>query len=386
MTNATKTWDIFCRIIDNFGDIGICWRLAKQLNHEHHKQVRLWVDDLEAAERIIPTLKPWLKTQIVEQVTIQQWSNDFETHGYLTATIADVVIEAFACELPSSYVAAMISKKPIWLNLEYLSAELWVNEFHAKSSPHPRNGLIKHFFFPGFNEATGGLIREKALTFDRDLFQQSSQMQSQFWESIGVKPMLNKLNVSLFCYPHAPIQSLLNGMSQAENPVLCLTPKTSSLTKIAAYFGKSELKIGDTYHDGKLCLQVIPFLNQQQYDKLLWACDLNFVRGEDSWIRAIWANKPFIWQPYLQTEDSHITKLEAFLDIYTKHFNIAGKQILRDISLAWANNGMTKEHWQAFSNQLPAIQSNFVNQSNELANQTDLGTKLVIFCENLLLK
>jgi uncharacterized repeat protein (TIGR03837 family) len=386
LTNSTKTWDIFCRIIDNFGDIGICWRLAKQLSHEHHQTVRLWVDDLEVAQRIIPTLKPWLQKQIIEQVTIQQWSSDFETHSYLTTSIADVVIETFACELPSSYVAAMIARKPIWLNLEYLSAEPWVNEFHAKSSPHPRNGLIKHFFFPGFNEATGGLIREKSLIFERDLFQQSSITQAQFWESIGVKPMLNKLNVSLFCYPHTAIESLLNGMSQSENPVLCLAPETSSLTKIAAYFGKNELRIGETYYKGKLCLQVIPFLNQQQYDKLLWACDLNFVRGEDSWIRAVWANKPFVWQPYLQTEGTHMVKLEAFLNVYTKHFNTIGKQILRDVSLAWANSEMSKEYWQALSNQLPAIQSNFAKQSKALENQTDLATNLVIFCENLLSK
>lgn len=386
MSNSTKTWDIFCRIIDNFGDIGICWRLAKQLSHEHHQQVRLWVDDLEVAQRIIPNLKPWLKTQTIEQVTVQQWSNDCATHSYLTTSIADVVIEAFACELPSSYVAAMTSRKPIWLNLEYLSAELWVNEFHAKSSPHPRNGLIKHFFFPGFNSATGGLIREQSMILERDLFQQSIPMQTQFWESIGVKPTLNKLNISLFCYPHALIDSLLDGMAQSENPVLCLTPDTSLLTKIAPYFGKNNLKIGETYYKGKLCLQVIPFLSQQQYDRLLWSCDLNFVRGEDSWIRAIWANKPFIWQPYLQTEDSHIIKLKAFLDVYTQHFDATGKQILRDVSLAWASNGMTNAHWQALSNQLPAIQSNFANQSKALANQTDLATNLVIFCENLLSK
>lgn len=386
MTNTIKTWDIFCRIIDNFGDIGICWRLAKQLSHGHHKQVRLWIDDLEVAQHIIPSLKPWLKTQVIQQVTVQQWSDETEAHSYLTTSIADVVIEAFACELPSSYVAAMISKKPIWLNLEYLSAEAWVNEFHAKSSPHPRNGLIKHFFFPGFNGATGGLIREQSLTIERDLFQQSIPMQTQFWESIGVKPTLNKLNVSLFCYPHAPIESLLNGMSQSENPVLCLTPDTGLLAKIAAYFDKSELKVGTTYHKDKLCLQVIPFLDQQQYDRLLWACDLNFVRGEDSWIRAIWANKPFIWQPYLQTEDSHITKLKAFLDVYTKHFDATSRQILTDVSLAWASNGTTNAHWQALSNQLPAMQSNFASQSKALANQTDLTTNLVIFCKNLLSK
>ncbi len=386
MSNATKTWDIFCRIVDNFGDIGVCWRLAKQLSHEHHKQVRLWVDNIAVAQQIIPNLKPWPATQLIEKVSVHQWTGHVEDHGYLTANVADVVVEAFACELPASYIAAMIDKKPIWINLEYLSAESWVNDFHAKSSPHPRNGLIKYFFFPGFNEATGGLVREQAVTFERDLFQNSSIMQTQFWASIGVKPAPNKLNVSLFCYPHAPIEALLNGMSQSENPVLCLIPETTNIAKLAPYFGKNQLTIGEKYHKGNLCLQVIPFLNHQQYDKLIWACDLNFVRGEDSWIRAIWANKPFVWQPYFQTENSHITKLEAFLEIYTEHFNSAGKQILKDFSFAWANGEMANEHWQALSNQLPAIQPCFRSQSQALTCQTDLVTKLVTFCENLLLK
>ena len=25
------TWDIFCSVVDNFGDIGVTWRLARQL-------------------------------------------------------------------------------------------------------------------------------------------------------------------------------------------------------------------------------------------------------------------------------------------------------------------------------------------------------------------
>ena len=24
-------WDMFCRVIDNYGDIGVCWRLAADL-------------------------------------------------------------------------------------------------------------------------------------------------------------------------------------------------------------------------------------------------------------------------------------------------------------------------------------------------------------------
>ena len=39
-------WDIFCTVIDNYGDIGICWRLARQLRVDDGQRVRLWVDDL----------------------------------------------------------------------------------------------------------------------------------------------------------------------------------------------------------------------------------------------------------------------------------------------------------------------------------------------------
>ncbi|MBY0444112.1 MAG: elongation factor P maturation arginine rhamnosyltransferase EarP, partial [Burkholderiales bacterium] len=42
--NNTVRWDIFCRVIDNYGDIGVCWRLARQLSFEHGFAVRLMVD------------------------------------------------------------------------------------------------------------------------------------------------------------------------------------------------------------------------------------------------------------------------------------------------------------------------------------------------------
>ena len=55
-------------------------------------------------------------------------------------------------------------------------------------------------------------------------------------------------------------------------------------------------------------------LTQHDFDHLLWACDLNFVRGEDSLVRALWAGQPFVWQIYPQHDDAHHAKLEAFLD------------------------------------------------------------------------
>ena len=147
------SWDIFCRIVDNFGDIGVCWRLAKQLHAEHGLDIRLWVDDLSAAQKIIPQLDVYLNQQVIDEITILKWHAEAD---FLTA--ADVVIEAFACELPAVYIKAMAQKKSKWVNLEYLSAESWVADFHAKPSPQA-NGLIRYFYFPGFNENTGGLAQ-----------------------------------------------------------------------------------------------------------------------------------------------------------------------------------------------------------------------------------
>ena len=125
-----KRWDIFCKIVDNFGDIGVCWRLARQLQLEHGLQIRLWIDDLSVAQKIIFSLNDKKTSQVCDGIKIEKWraASDF-------SQAADVVIEAFACELPSAYLVAMAQQKSKWINLEYLSAENWVDDFHAKPSP-----------------------------------------------------------------------------------------------------------------------------------------------------------------------------------------------------------------------------------------------------------
>jgi hypothetical protein len=60
-------------------------------------------------------------------------------------------------------------------------------------------------------------------------------------------------------------------------------------------------------------------LTHDEFDLALQACDLNFVRGEDSFVRAHWAaaspwRVPFVWQPYRQEGMSHRDKLEGWLD------------------------------------------------------------------------
>lgn len=354
-----KRWDIFCKVVDNFGDIGVCWRLAKQLQAEHGLQVRLWVDDWVAAQHLIPALN---STTRVEGINILHWH---EAADFSQA--ADVVIEAFAGGLPTPYLTAMQARKSTWVNLDYLSAEAWVDEFHGKPSPQAY-GLVRYFFFPGFTEKTGGLLREKKVTKNHisPEKQQDNKRKSE-------------LNVSLFCYPHAPIHELFKAMSQSNVPTICYVPQSTVLPKIAAYFNLTSLQIGDIVSDGDLKVQVLPFLSQDDYDKLLADCDVNFVRGEDSWVRAIWAAKPFIWQPYFQSEETHFTKLEAFLSIFYFQSDL---DAVHHLHHAWLKGEAMIRVWENYLSQLDIIAGHIIKQVNYYNKQQDLAEKLVFFCNH----
>lgn len=373
VSRTAKRWDIFCRIVDNYGDIGVCWRLARQLAHEHGLSVRLWVDTPEVAARLIVGLDVSQSHQCIESVEICHWTVPFPD-----TEAADVVIEAFACELPSNYLASMTHSKPVWINLEYLSAEGWVEDFHLQSSPHPSLPLTKYFFFPGFTPHTGGLLREHGLIAKRDAFQQSPALQAGFWQKLGVNN-ISAMKLSLFCYPDAPLTDLLHAMASATVPVLCLVPDSGLWSRIGASFGVTDL---NRITQGNLTLQRLPFLSQEDYDLLLWACDLNFVRGEDSWIRAIWAARPFIWQPYRQQEDTHLTKQQAFLELYCAGLGSYASQVLRQAYQNWSSSAFPMADWSSLLAHRPALEAHSHRRSAELSAEPDLAAKLVIFCEN----
>jgi len=372
-----RSYDIFCKIVDNFGDIGVCWRLARQLEKEHGISVKLWIDDLNIARQLIPALDTAQSTQLVENITIAAWhdSSKFE-HA------ADIVIEAFGCELPADYQALM-QPENIWINLEYLSAESWVEGFHARNSK--QDTLTRHFFFPGFTEATGGLLREHGLVEKNQNIASSRQLQSAFFGQLNLPAIADDahLKVSLFSYPHAPISELLSAMADSGTATTCYVPATGILPKIAHFFGKDSVSAGDSLNRGSLSLHVLPFLSQPDYDSLLAICDINFVRGEDSWIRAIWAGKPFVWQPYWQTEATHITKLKAFLERYYAGCDQALKPVIDAMHYGWASGEIAPSAWQHYSINISRLKTFTSKRTRALAAQTDLATNLVIFIEKL---
>lgn len=361
MAAMHRDWDIFCRVIDNFGDIGVCWRLARQLANEHGLRVRLWVDELDCLVPLCPEIDCTRLTQQHQGVDVCRWMSSFAD-----VAAAAVVIEAFACALPAVYVEAMAARAtpPCWINLEYLTAEHWAEEWHGLVSPHPTLPLRKSFFFPGFSEQSGGLLREKMLFQQRDAY-------------LGQVPARDTLEISLFCYDHAPVGELLDALADGSQRVRCHVPPGKPLAAVAAHLGSSEVQ-----QIGNLELLPIPFLSQTAYDELLWRCDINFVRGEDSFVRAQWAGKPLVWQIYPQEDAAHWPKLTAFVDCYGKHLAADSRAALERLFYAWNRGDGVRAAWPDFLAQRTALAAAAGDWADALGKQPDLASRLVKLSAN----
>ncbi len=165
----------------------------------------MWVDQLQSLAQLCPAVSTDADQQRVGRIEIRRWRSDFPQ-----VEAADVVIEAFACELPESYIAAMARQTvaPVWINLEYLSAEDWVEGCHRLPSLRTKWPLTKYFFFPGFTPQTGGLLRERDLLGNRAAFDAAAE--AEFWHSVGFPARSDQeLRVSLFCYQNAALPDLL---------------------------------------------------------------------------------------------------------------------------------------------------------------------------------
>jgi len=334
---------IFCKVVDNYGDIGICWRLARQLGREHGVAVTLWVDDLASFQRICPEIDVSADSQLAQGVSVRHWRD--QDGVFTPSDISDTVIEFFACDIPPGYIAAMAQCQPhpVWLNLEGLTAEEWVEGCHGLTSP--RHGMIKHFFFPGFTEKTGGLLREGALEQQRQAFQSDPGRMAAFLGGFGVTPAeMASLKVSLFCYPHAPVAELFKAWQAGSEPVTCLVPEGVAFDAVSAFIG-TDGTAGSAATHGALTVRVLPFVPQNDYDRLLWACDINFVRGEDSFVRAQWAGRPFVWHIYPQDENLHHVKLRAFLQRYAQDAEGAIASLIHAAE-AWNGVPGQQQDWQ----------------------------------------
>ena len=311
-----QRWDIFCEVIDNFGDIGVCWRLSADLA-ARGAQVRLWVDD--------PLALAWMAPQGCPGVEVRHWTQPLDVENLEPG---DVWVEAFGCTIAPEFIATCAHHtcanglKPLWINLEYLSAEPYVERSHALPSlvrDGPAAGRQKWFFYPGFTAHTGGLLREA------DLAQRQADFNAETWLKAlwprldhahgGPNRPIGEQLISLFCYEPPALEALLEQLAAAEKPtrLLVTAGRASQSVRVLISSNKSLQRLFNLR--GQLSISYLPTFSQRDFDHLLWASDCNLVRGEDSLVRAIWAGKPFVWHIYPQDDDAHHAKLEAFLDM-----------------------------------------------------------------------
>lgn len=381
-------WDIFCKVVDNFGDIGVCWRLCCDLAARGHA-VRLWVDDASALVWMAPT--GCLGVEVIDC-----------SHGLPkapTLTMGDVLIDTFGCEFAIYLIAAQevntpataensTKNRPVWLNLEYLTAESFAERNHTLPYTHhtgPAAGWTQRYFYPGFNAKTGGLLREKDLAQRQTAFDRAAWLNSL---NLGLAtPTGDSVQfVSLFCYEPAALTQLLDQLAnpaqgQQHTHLLVTHGRAAQAVKaIIEHKNKHEPAWNNLE---LLSILFIPALPQLDYDHLLWACNLNFVRGEDSLVRAIWAGKPFVWQIYPQHDDAHHHKLNAFLEM------MEAPESLKMAHKAWNADKSESENapetddeapsWPELD--LPLWAQSAQNLSNKLRQQDDLATNLIAFVE-----
>ena len=341
-------WDLFCRVIDNHGDLGVCWRLARDLS-ARGQRVRLWVDD--------PGALSWMAPDGAPGVDVIRWDR-----GPPQIDPGDVVVEAFGCDPPGEFLARMTARPrpPVWINLEYLSAEAYVERSHGLPSPQtvgPARGLTKWFFYPGFTPATGGLLREPGLLAERAAFDRDAWLAAH-----GLAARQGECIASLFCYDNPALPALLQTLAAV--PTLLLVSPGPAQGRLRACQPPPALRIAE-----------LPWLTQPDYDRLLWSCDLNFVRGEDSFVRAQWAGAPFVWQIYPQHDGAHATKLDAFLDRFLDGADPADASALRACWHGW--NGLAP--WPGVLPEAGRWHDLCRNWRRQLAAQSDLTTQLLGF-------
>ncbi|RZS30045.1 elongation factor P maturation arginine rhamnosyltransferase EarP [Corticibacter populi] len=349
-------WDVFCQVIDNYGDAGVCWRLACDLA-ARGQTVRLWVDDATPLQ--------WMGAAAATadggahfdagagRVEVLPWRRAQEGGAALQALgPPEVLIEAFGCEIPEAYLRHLASQRrdggpgaaprrwPRWLNLEYLSAEAYVERMHLLASPvmfGPAAGQTKTFFYPGFTERTGGLLREPGLLARRARFDVSAWRRARLAQA-GLAHTIAEQDaetnsqaqwISLFSYELPGLPDWLQAWAASPRPVHLLAAAGRSQTHLKACWqalgwpqwqraeGNAERADGAGLawgRSGALTVHGLPFMPQAAFDELLWGCDANIVRGEDSLVRALWAGGPFLWHIYPQHDDAHHAKLAALLD------------------------------------------------------------------------
>lgn len=340
--------DIFCQVIDNYGDVGVAYRLAREF------------------KRVYPNKKLRFVINQIEELNLIRKSEDIEIILYKDISkienSADLIIESFGCEIPKEYMDKALKKSKLIINLEYFSAEKWVDDFHLQESFLGGN-LKKYFFIPGLSEKSGGIL------LDNEFLERKKKVEANkeyYLEKFEIKEKYDLIG-SVFSY-EKNFDSLIEELKKLNKKVILLILSEKTQKNFIKYFDN-----GNNYD--KIKFVKLPFFTYDKYEELLALCDFNLVRGEDSFVRALLLGKPFLWHIYPQGENTHIKKLESFLEKYCSNN--------KELKQTFINYNINKDDFSYFFKNFKEIEKYNKNYANYLIKNCNLMEKLINFIENI---
>ena len=343
-----STIDIFCEVIDNYGDVGVAYRLAREFKRIYsNKQLRFIINKTEELDLI----------KKAEDITIIAYKNIDKIE-----TPADLIIETFACNIPETYMNKALKTSKLIINLEYFSSENWVDDFHLQESFLGGN-LKKYFFIPGLSEKSGGIILDKEFLDRKNKVQENKEY---YLKQFNINENYD-LIISVFSY-EKNFDNFLETLQKLDKKVLLLLLSEKTQKNFIKYFDNND------YYD-KIKAVKLPFFTYDKYEELLALCDINLVRGEDSFVRALLLAKPFLWHIYPQDENTHIIKLESFLEKYCPNN--------KELKETFINYNINKDDFSYFFENLDEIKKYNEKYTDYLIENCNLMNKLINFIEKI---
>ena len=355
---------IFCRVIDNFGDAGVTWRLAKRLR-DLSFPTTLVIDSLDTLSKLVPALDPQNPYSTIRDIRIVDWDYYEKallngTDDRIAAPLPDLVLETFGCRLPEVIEKAMCDDlNRLYMNLDYLSAEEWVEGSHNIWGLHPSLPIKKLWFFPGFTDKTGGLLIEDDLESRRQAFDKDA-----FLKAMGALP--DRLTLYFFAYPKNAIDALATAIRESEQSFnLILAPGAAS-DMLATALDRAQ----------NVHLIRAPFVSQEDFDQFMWAADAVIIRGEDSFVRAQLAGTPLLWAIYPTEDKAHEIKLDAWLARFETMYSeeeVAAREAMDICARHWVTGELTPAMFQAWLDALPVQKNATVKWQQSLLTRGDLA-------------
>ena len=340
--------DIFCQVIDNYGDVGVAYRLAREFKRVYpNKKLRFVINQIEELNLI-------RKSENIEVILYKDISK--------IENSADLIIESFGCEIPKEYMDKALKKSKLIINLEYFSAEKWVDDFHLQES-FLGGDLKKYFFIPGLSEKSGGIL------LDNEFLERKKKVEANkeyYLEKFEIKEKYDLIG-SVFSY-EKNFDSLIEELKKLDKKIILLILSEKTQKNFIKYFDN-----GNNYD--KIKFVKLPFFTYDKYEELLALCDFNLVRGEDSFVRALLLGKPFLWHIYPQDENTHIKKLESFLEKYCSNN--------KELKQTFINYNINKDDFSYFFKNFKEIEKYNKNYANYLIKNCNLMEKLINFIENI---